>query len=58
MTVGPLASTRMTCSDELDDQEQRYLEALQLVTSWASDETGIALLAGDGVTKVTLAAAQ
>lgn len=58
MTVGPLASTRMTCSGELDDQEQRYLEALQLVTSWASDESGIALLAGDGVTKVTLAAAQ
>jgi heat shock protein HslJ len=58
MTIGPLGTTRMTCSDQLDDQEQRYLDALQLVTNWASDESGIALLAGDGATKVTLAAAR
>jgi heat shock protein HslJ len=55
MTVGPLATTSMACSDALDGQEQLYLTALQTVTSWTGDSSGISLLDGDGITKVTLA---
>jgi heat shock protein HslJ len=58
MTIGPLATTRTDCDDELDSQEQQFLAALQTVTEWATDGNGITLRGRDGVTKVTLAIAR
>jgi heat shock protein HslJ len=34
LAVGPLASTRMACPDEIMDIEQRYLAALQSAGAW------------------------
>jgi len=57
MTIGPLATTRAACSEELGTQEQQFLTALQTVTSWATDGSGIILRGADGQPKVTLAPA-
>lgn len=34
LTLGPVGSTMMACSEALMEQEQRYLKALQGVTHW------------------------
>jgi len=50
LTVGPLASTRMSCGDVADDLERTYLEALELATGFAISGTDLVVSPSNGVT--------
>ena len=40
ISVGPLAGTRMACSDQLMEQEMRLYSAIDLAQQWAIDRQG------------------
>ena len=48
ITIGPLASTRMACSQELMDQESQYLAALGSAATYQIKDTGLELRMKDG----------
>ena len=55
MTIGPLATTLAACDGEVGTQEQLFLAALQTVTGWGVDGTGI-VLSGVGDSPVVVLA--
>jgi heat shock protein HslJ len=52
ITIGPLASTRMACSQELMDQESLYLAALGSAATYQIKDTGLELRTKDGALAV------
>ncbi len=52
MTIGPLASTRMACEPEVDEQESNYLAALENVTQFTLDRDRLELRDDDGALQV------
>jgi heat shock protein HslJ len=48
LSFGPLASTRMTCSEDLMAQEASFLDAMSRVESTAIEGTGLTLLDASG----------
>ncbi len=48
LAFSPLASTRMACMPVLDDQEQRFFEALGRTTQYRIDREGLRLLDAEG----------
>ena len=58
LTIGPLASTRMACTDQaLSDQEAAYLAALENTTTFSGTSSMLTLLDDEGLITVTLARA-
>lgn len=55
LTFGPIASTRMLCSAEEMQQEERFLDALGGVTRWRRFDDNLVLLdeAGDTLVRMT-----
>jgi heat shock protein HslJ len=57
ITIGPLMSTKMACTDQAaSDQEAQFLAALQNSTTFEQTGAVMTLRAADGATQVTLAA--
>jgi len=56
LTVGPLVSTKKACEQNLMDQEQQFLTALQTPTTVETSGGVVTLRAASGETQVTLAA--
>jgi heat shock protein HslJ len=52
ITIGPIASTRMACSQELMDQESLYLAALGTAATYQIKDTGLELRTKDGALAV------
>jgi heat shock protein HslJ len=54
LTIGPVASTRMACSEPegIDQQERAYFAALARVSSWSFREDRLQLRAADGALQV------
>jgi heat shock protein HslJ len=52
ITIGPLASTRMACTQELMDQESQYLAALGSAATYQIKDTGLELRTKDGALAV------
>lgn len=51
MTLGPnFAMTFMACADDINAQEQRYVEAMTRVTSYEMESEQLLLLDDDGIT--------
>ncbi len=56
LSFGPTAVTRMACMAPLDEQEQRFFQALDAVRRWRSQSGLLHLLGEDGSTLIRLAA--
>ncbi len=56
LTFGPLAATMMACVDQ-DDQEQRFLGALQSTATWRLENGDLVLLDADGSDRLRFSAA-
>ena len=41
MSVGPLAGTRMACADSLMDQEIKFFQAMEKISSWEIAPAGL-----------------
>jgi heat shock protein HslJ len=52
ITIGPLATTRMACSQEIMDQETQYLAALQTAATYRVEGTGMELRTQEGALAV------
>jgi len=52
MTIGPLATTRMACEPEVDEQELNYLAALENVTQFTLDRDRLELRDDEGALQV------
>jgi heat shock protein HslJ len=50
--IGPLATTRMACSQEIMDQEAQYLAALQTAATYRVEGTGLELRTQEGALAV------
>lgn len=57
LTMGPLATTMMMCSDDSMTQERRILRALESATSWQAEDSVLRLMGGDDVLLVARRAA-
>jgi heat shock protein HslJ len=55
LTVGPLASTKKACEQEVMDQETQFLTALQTPTTVETSGATVTLRDADGAMQVTLA---
>lgn len=58
VTITNLSGTRVACpTDELSDQEEQFLAALQRSTLWSASETTLSLRGENGITTLTMARA-
>jgi len=55
VAIGPLASTRMACAQDIMDQETAFLTALQASTTVEQSGANVTLRDGSGAIQVTLA---
>jgi len=54
LSLGPVAATRMACVPGLDEQEQRFFQALAAVRGWRLENGLLHLLGEDGGTLIRL----
>jgi heat shock protein HslJ len=52
LRFGPTAATKMACSDDRNEQETRYLDALGKAAGWRKDGSGLVLTSEDGAVLV------